>query len=101
MKDVLVLSGVSYNTMSYLDECPQPVSQTVFSGDWHETIGSTGTGKALNLSKLGFDVVHYGVTSMITMAKTQTTMSLSKPPTVILVCLLGRNRLILDGTKSA
>ena len=52
----LVIGGVSYNTMVYLDTFPNPVPQTIISRGFHETIGSTGAGKALNLRKLGFDV---------------------------------------------
>lgn len=53
---MLVLGGVSYDTLIYLDEFPKPRAQTVFSRGGHETIGSTGAGKALNLSRLGFEV---------------------------------------------
>jgi acarbose 7IV-phosphotransferase len=56
VKRVLVLGGVSYNTMIHVDRFPQPEPQTMFSRRVHDTVGSTGAGKALNLSKLGFDV---------------------------------------------
>jgi len=56
MPCALVIGGVSYNTMVYLDTFPDPVPGTIFSRGFHETIGSTGAGKALNLRKLGFDV---------------------------------------------
>jgi sugar/nucleoside kinase (ribokinase family) len=61
MKRVLVLGGVSYNTMIYVDSFPQPEPQTVFSKRLHDTVGSTGSGKALNLCRLGFDVTLHGV----------------------------------------
>jgi sugar/nucleoside kinase (ribokinase family) len=61
MTKVLVLGGVSVNTMIYLEQFPQPIPQTVFSKDYHETIGSTGAGKALNLKKLGLDVTLHGL----------------------------------------
>jgi len=61
MTKVLVLGGVSVNTMIYLDRFPQPISQTVFSKGYHETIGSTGAGKALNLQKLGMDITLHGL----------------------------------------
>lgn len=61
MKRVLVLGGVSYNTMIYVDRFPQPEPQTVFSRRLHDTVGSTGSGKALNLRKLGFDVTLHGI----------------------------------------
>lgn len=52
MKNILVLGGISYNMIIYLEQFPQPCSQTVFSHGVHETAGSTGAGKALNLAKL-------------------------------------------------
>ena len=61
MTKILVLGGVSVNTMIYLDQFPQPTPQTVFSKGYHETIGSTGAGKALNLKKLGLDVTLHGL----------------------------------------
>ncbi len=61
MKNILVLGGVSYNMMIYLEQFPPPQPQTVFSQGFHETIGSTGAGKALNLARLGFDVTLHGM----------------------------------------
>lgn len=55
-KRILVLGGLSYNLMVMLESFPQPHPQTIFSHSYHEMIGSTGAGKALNLQKLGFDV---------------------------------------------
>jgi acarbose 7IV-phosphotransferase len=52
MKKVLVIGGLSYNLMLYVDQFPQPEPQTVFSKGFHETVGSTGAGKALNLHRL-------------------------------------------------
>lgn len=60
MKRVLVLGGVSYNTMIYLNALPEPRSQTLYCRSFHETVGSTGSGKALNLLKLGMPTVLYG-----------------------------------------
>lgn len=56
MTSVLVLGGVSFDTIVYLDDLPAPVPRTLFPRGFHETIGSTGAGKALNLAKLGLDV---------------------------------------------
>jgi len=56
MVNKLVVGGVSYNTMNYLDEIPHPHPQTVFAGHVHQTVGSTAAGKTLDLSRLGFDV---------------------------------------------
>jgi len=60
-KSVLVLGGVSWNTMLYVAHFPAAEPQTVFSKGFHETVGSTGSGKALNLSKLDFGVTLYGM----------------------------------------
>jgi sugar/nucleoside kinase (ribokinase family) len=61
MSKVLVIGGVSYNTMIYLDAFPPPRPQTVYSRSFYETVGSTGAGKALNLHKLGLDVTLHGL----------------------------------------
>ena len=52
----LVLGGVAWNTMVYIDDFPPPVANTVFARDMRETVGSSGAGKALNLTQLGADV---------------------------------------------
>ncbi len=59
--NVLVIGGISFNTMVYLDQLPQPAPQTVRAKHFHETLGSTGAGKALNLQKLGFNVTLHGL----------------------------------------
>jgi sugar/nucleoside kinase (ribokinase family) len=58
MRDLnaLVLGGVAWNTMVYVDEFPPPVADTVFANGMVETVGSSGAGKALNLTHLGADV---------------------------------------------
>lgn len=61
MKRILVLGGVSYNTIVYLSEFPERRAQTIFANDYHETIGETGAGKALNLAKLGIQVTLLGL----------------------------------------
>src|SRR6476620_5514379 len=60
-ESVLVLGGVSWNAMLYVDHFPQAEPQTVFSKGLHETVGSTGSGKVLNLGKLDFAVMLYGM----------------------------------------
>ncbi|MGD9101685.1 MAG: carbohydrate kinase family protein [Anaerolineae bacterium] len=60
-KKTLVLGSVSFNTLIYLDEFPQPKSQTVFSKGFHETLGGSGAGKALNLGKLGLAVTFHSL----------------------------------------
>ncbi len=52
----MVLGGVAWNTMVYVDEFPPPVADTVFAHGMRETVGSSGAGKALNLTRLGADV---------------------------------------------
>jgi sugar/nucleoside kinase (ribokinase family) len=61
MTRVLVVGGVAFNTMIQVDRFPEPRPQTVFSRGYHETLGETGAGKALNLRKLGFDVTLHGL----------------------------------------
>jgi len=56
MKKVLIAGGVSIDSIIYLPEFPAPLPQTIHECRFNETIGSTGSGKALNLCRLGFDV---------------------------------------------
>jgi sugar/nucleoside kinase (ribokinase family) len=56
MRNILVLGGVSLNTMIFFDEFPEPRSHTAYPKRFHEAAGSTGAGKALNLCRLGFKV---------------------------------------------
>jgi sugar/nucleoside kinase (ribokinase family) len=53
---ILVVGGVSWDSIIELGELPEPRPQTLFSRHCHETVGSTGAGKAMNLARLGFDV---------------------------------------------
>jgi sugar/nucleoside kinase (ribokinase family) len=57
---VLVVGGVSYDTMIYLNELPAPVPATLFAKGTHTTVGSTGTGKALALHRLGLATTLHG-----------------------------------------
>jgi sugar/nucleoside kinase (ribokinase family) len=50
---VLVVGGVSWDTIVRLDRFPEPRPQTVFAKGARETVGSTGAGKAMNLARLG------------------------------------------------
>ncbi len=52
----LVLGGVAWNEMLYLDRFPDPVPQTTVARRSHRTVGSSGAGTALNLRRLGWDV---------------------------------------------
>ena len=53
----LVLGGASWNTMIYLDRLPQGNAGTIPNARKHETVGSTGTGKAFALTAMGVDTV--------------------------------------------
>ena len=52
----LVLGSVAWNTMVYVDTFPDPQPQTLLTRGSRETVGSSGAGKAMNLSRLGVDV---------------------------------------------
>ncbi len=53
-KTALVLGGTCTCTLVYLSELPEPRTQHLWSKRTHSTIGQMGTGKSLNLSRLGF-----------------------------------------------
>lgn len=53
--NVCVIGDVSYNTVIHLDHFPSQKG-TFFAKETYEAIGSSASGKALNLSKLGHDV---------------------------------------------
>lgn len=57
---VLVLGGISYDTIIYLKQLPAPVSATLFASGSHTTVGSTGAGKALALHRLGIPTTLHG-----------------------------------------
>ncbi|MDJ0925202.1 MAG: PfkB family carbohydrate kinase [Acidimicrobiia bacterium] len=57
----VVLGGIAWNTMVYVDEFPEPKPGTFFSRGYHETVGSSGAGKAMNLRHLGADVTLWGL----------------------------------------
>lgn len=52
MKKILVLGGTSFDSIISLKNLPNPEPQTIHYAPFHETIGSTGAGKGLNLTKL-------------------------------------------------
>lgn len=54
VRSSLVIGGASWNHLVYLDELPAARPHTVFARRHHETIGSSGAGKALNLAHLGW-----------------------------------------------
>jgi sugar/nucleoside kinase (ribokinase family) len=53
---VVAFGAASWNTMIRVDAFPVPEPASIFPPDWHETIGSSGAGKAMNLARLGVDV---------------------------------------------
>jgi acarbose 7IV-phosphotransferase len=57
MSDILVLGGVSWNTMIHLDAFPPPRPATITNARSVVAAGSTGLGKALALKALGHDPV--------------------------------------------
>lgn len=56
MANILVIGGVTYDDLVYLDQFPEPWPQTLFSRKHYATVGGTGAGKALNLNRLGHRV---------------------------------------------
>lgn len=52
MDKVLIIGGTSYDSIITLNKLPEPKPQTIHYAPFHETVGSTGAGKALNLRKL-------------------------------------------------
>lgn len=61
MKKVLVLGGTTFDTIISLDKLPEPKPQTIHYATFHETLGSTGAGKALNLRKLNIPSVLHSI----------------------------------------
>lgn len=53
---VLVIGGTTFDHIAYLDELPKGVPTTIHQCRFHETIGSTGTGKAAALTQLDVPV---------------------------------------------
>jgi sugar/nucleoside kinase (ribokinase family) len=53
---VVVFGAASWNTMIRVERFPDPVPGSIFPPGWHETVGSSGAGKAMNLARLGVHV---------------------------------------------
>jgi acarbose 7IV-phosphotransferase len=61
MKKILILGGTTYDHIVYLQKLPEAVPQTIHIAPFNEATGSTGAGKALNLTKLGTPNTLYSV----------------------------------------
>jgi sugar/nucleoside kinase (ribokinase family) len=61
MRKILILGGVSYDTVLHLPHFPDPIPQTLLASRYREKIGSTGAGKSLALKRLGLNVHFHGV----------------------------------------
>lgn len=61
MNKVFIVGGATFNSIIHLNHFPEPKGQTIKDAAYHETVGSTGIGKALNLKKLGFDTTLHGM----------------------------------------
>lgn len=49
---ILIIGGTTYDAIIYLPHLPEPKPQTIHYAPFHETMGSTGAGKAIPLAKL-------------------------------------------------
>ncbi len=61
MKKIFNIGGASYNSIIHLDEFPEPIPKTIHHCEFKETVGNTGAGKAITLSKLGFYVAFHSM----------------------------------------
>ncbi len=61
MENIFIIGGASYNSVITLDEFPEAIPQTIHHCHFNETIGNTGAGKALTLSKLGFPTTFHSL----------------------------------------
>jgi acarbose 7IV-phosphotransferase len=61
MKNVFIIGGTTFDHIVYLQQLPGDKPQTIHHANFHETTGSTGSGKAFNLTKLGVKNTLYSV----------------------------------------
>lgn len=61
MKKVFIIGGTTFDHIVYLPQLPGNTPQTIHTAVFRETTGSTGSGKALNLTKLGVPNSLYSV----------------------------------------
>ena len=61
MQSVFIIGGTTFDHIISLPAFPKPVLQTIHTAPFHEGTGSTGAGKALNLTRLGVPNTLYSV----------------------------------------
>jgi acarbose 7IV-phosphotransferase len=61
MQKVFIIGGTTFDHIVYLPQLPGNRPQTIHQAPFQETTGSTGSGKALNLTKLGVPNTLYSV----------------------------------------
>lgn len=61
MKRIFIIGGTTYDHIVSLPDFPEPIPQTIHQAPFHEATGSTGSGKALCLTKLGVPNTLYSV----------------------------------------
>ncbi len=61
MSKIFIIGGTTFDHIISLESFPEPVPQTIHKAMFNEATGSTGSGKALCLTKLGVPNVLYSV----------------------------------------
>ena len=51
-----VFGSASWDTLIHVDSFPAPQGAVIVPSGWHETIGGSGAGEAMNLARLGVEV---------------------------------------------
>lgn len=61
MQTVFIIGGTTFDHIIHLPQLPSPRPQTIHEAPFHEGTGSTGSGKAFNLHRLGAPLTFYSV----------------------------------------
>ncbi|MEM6719341.1 MAG: carbohydrate kinase family protein [Bacteroidota bacterium] len=61
MKKIFIIGGTTFDHIISLEDFPKATPQTIHQADFNETVGSTGSGKSLCLTKLGLPNTLYSV----------------------------------------
>lgn len=61
MKKVFTCGGASWNSVITLEAFPENIPQTIHQCDFDETLGNTGAGKTLTLSRLNFNTTFHAL----------------------------------------